>query len=286
MITDALASRTGASPRETSRWACDGTARRMIPAFERPAGSLVGSTVSGRVIPGRWRRFSRHARIWAISFVSRPARTTLRPRLRATTTARAVPKAPAPTTAISPPALMPSPRAARTPPWQPIACRAASGTAARQSADPAGKPSAMRSAPAHAIIEALSVHSRSGGATKRKPDRAHIRPSIPRMAPLAATPPATTRAGSGTSGNSCRNRTSAREMRSSRVATMAAWKDAQMSSTSAWPRGAIASAACRTAVLRPEKEKSSRSSPFSGRGKANRAGSPADAARSTAGPPG
>ena len=46
------------------------------------------------------------------------------------------------------------------------------------------------------------------------------------------------------------------------------------------------SAAWRTAVFRPEKEKSSRLSPRSGRGRANLAPSPCSAAFSTSGPPG
>ena len=59
-----------------------------------------------------------------------------------------------------------------------------------------------------------------------------------------------------------------------------------MSATSRSLSGAIAVAACRTAVFRPEKEKSRRASPFSGRGKSNRLRSPVFAAFSTFGPPG
>ena len=59
-----------------------------------------------------------------------------------------------------------------------------------------------------------------------------------------------------------------------------------MSATSLSDSGATAVAACRTAVFRPEKEKSGCAEPFIGRGKAKRAASPPCAAFSTFGPPG
>ena len=63
-------------------------------------------------------------------------------------------------------------------------------------------------------------------------------------------------------------------------------KRGAQSRTSLRPSGASDSAACRTAVLRPEKEKSGASRPDSGLGNAKRAGLPPSAKRSTAGPPG
>ncbi|MOA08778.1 hypothetical protein D3C78_1285720 [compost metagenome] len=75
-------------------------------------------------------------------------------------------------------------------------------------------------------------------------------------------------------------------MRSLRVRETAFWKEAQISAISCSESGAMAVAACRTAVFRPEKEKSSRASPTIGRGSGKRLGSPFAAAFSTAGPPG
>ncbi len=77
-----------------------------------------------------------------------------------------------------------------------------------------------------------------------------------------------------------------RPMRSRSVREIAFWNEAQISATSWSLSGAISVAACRTAVLRPENEKSSRASPTSGRGSENRSGLPFSAAFSTAGPPG
>ena len=59
-----------------------------------------------------------------------------------------------------------------------------------------------------------------------------------------------------------------------------------MSATSWSDSGAMAVAACRTAVFSPEKEKSGCAAPFIGRGKAKRVASPSCAAFSTFGPPG
>jgi glycerol-3-phosphate dehydrogenase len=83
-------------------------------------------------------------------------------------------------------------------------------------------PRASRSAPAQAIIAALSVHSQPGGTEKSRPLLAARSLSAARMAPLAATPPATTRAGASLFSR-------ARAVRSTRQSTTACWKDAAMS---------------------------------------------------------
>ncbi len=59
------------------------------------------------------------------------------------------------------------------------------------------------------------------------------------------------------------------------MSTTALWNEAQRSATSFSDSGAIFSASIRTAVLRPESEKSGSGRPVSGRGKLKRAGSPA-----------
>jgi hypothetical protein len=58
----------------------------------------------------------------------------------------------------------------------------------------------MRSSPAQAIIDALSVQSASGGATKQKPCASHSACNVERNTAFAATPPATTSAGECASG--------------------------------------------------------------------------------------
>ena len=55
-------------------------------------------------------------------------------------------------------------------------------------------PSARRSAPAHAIMAPLSVHSSAGGTTSAVPVSNAMRCSTLRIASLAATPPAATSA--------------------------------------------------------------------------------------------
>ncbi len=75
-------------------------------------------------------------------------------------------------------------------------------------------------------------------------------------------------------------------VRSTITSTMAAWKEAQRSATSVSESGAMRSATRRTAVLRPDSEKSGFGRPCIGRGKSNRSGSPLAASRSTDGPPG
>ena len=146
-------------------------------------------------------------------------------------------------------------------------------------------PSRSRSTPAHAIIAPLSVQSFCGGATSGRPASTQKRVSASRSAALAATPPATTTA-RGEAPMRRRNSFSPMRMRSSTTSTTAAWNEAQRSATSRGRRGATDSAASRTAVFRPDSEKSAFGRPTSGRGSANRSGSPSSAAASTAGPPG
>jgi len=150
---------------------------------------------------------------------------------------------------------------------------------------PLARPARSRSMPAQAIIAALSPHSAGGGATKANPAAAHSASRAVRIARLAATPPAATSVGAA-SGSSAKNRARARATRSASAPVTAAWKEAQKSATSRSDSGASAAAVWRTAVFRPEKEKSGRAAPFIGLGKAKRRGSPARAARSTLGPPG
>ena len=66
----------------------------------------------------------------------------------------------------------------------------------------------------------------------------------------------------------------------------AAWNEAQRSLMSVAVSGRTDSAASRTAVFRPDKEKSGFGRPIIGRGKAKRSGSPSAAWRSISGPPG
>src|SRR5690606_27741690 len=71
---------------------------------------------------------------------------------------------------------------------------------------PLASPERMRSSPAQAIIAALSVQSAIGGATRRISCAAQRRSSVARIALLAATPPATTRAGVAALGYTSRKR--------------------------------------------------------------------------------
>ncbi|MCH7549272.1 MAG: sulfatase-like hydrolase/transferase [Candidatus Krumholzibacteriota bacterium] len=150
---------------------------------------------------------------------------------------------------------------------------------------PSERPRRSRSIPAHAIIAALSVQSRGGGATRRRPAASATSESRARSAALAATPPATT--SELPSAQRSRNAAMAFPVRSASTSATAAWKPAHRSATSR-PLGASGSAstAWRTAVLSPENEKSQPARRIIGRGRAKRSGSPSRAARSTAGPPG
>jgi len=78
----------------------------------------------------------------------------------------------------------------------------------------------------------------------------------------------------------------ATRQRSMIVSTTAAWKEAQTSATSAVVKGPARSTSSRTAVLRPEKEKSGFGRPSMGRGRSNRVALPSSANFSTRGPPG
>src|SRR5690606_9932657 len=92
-----------------------------------------------------------------------------------------------------------------------------------RSSGSAGNPLAIRSAPAQAIIAALSVHKLSGGAMKRNPAFDARFSRVVLIALLAATPPATTSAGFDSVPKRCANRSSAIEIRSSRLAVTDVW---------------------------------------------------------------
>src|SRR5262249_13644945 len=133
---------------------------------------------------------------------SRVASSTARP-ARAIVLASAVPHAPPPTTAICSKAILhASPEREggatfaaaglggggepRTSPNGHLACGLLSRVSVR--------PSARRSAPAHAIIAPLSVHNCGGGTTSTVPASKATRCKTLRIASLAATPPAATSA--------------------------------------------------------------------------------------------
>ena len=83
-----------------------------------------------------------------------------------------------------------------TPAPRTFSALSSSGQRARAGASSSSvSPSAKRSAPAQAIIAALSVHSQAGGTLKPRPSRLASSASAERIAVLAATPPATTSAG-------------------------------------------------------------------------------------------
>src|SRR5258705_1748859 len=83
-----------------------------------------------------------------------------------------------------------------TPAPRTFSALSSSGQRARAGASrPSINPAAKRSAPAQAIIAALSVHSQPGGTLKPRPLRAARPAKAQRNARLAATPPATTRVG-------------------------------------------------------------------------------------------
>src|SRR5439155_3245185 len=85
------------------------------------------------------------------------------------------------------------------------------------------RPAAKRSAPAQAIIAALSVQSHAGGTLKRRALRCARSATAEPIASLAAAPPATTTAGASVLPN-------ASAVRSTRQSTTACWKLAAMSS--------------------------------------------------------
>ena len=209
--------------------------------------ALTASTTSGS---------SAHSR------VSRPP--------AAATWASAVPQAPPP---ITPSSLMPSPP--RRAPSRRFG-RAASARAPARRARRSG-PAAKRSAPAQAIIAALSVHSQAGGTLKRRPcslgelgergaDRAGWRRRR-RRRPAPARRSARARAA----------------VRSTRQSTTACWKLAAMSSRRdarpTRPRAAPRSSGRRRRnAARPSRPAGAAAAPPSG--------SPSFASASIAGPPG
>src|SRR6185503_17747466 len=80
-----------------------------------------------------------------------------------------------------------------TPAPRTLSARSSRGQRARAGASRSSvSPATSRSAPAHAIIAALSVHSHAGGTLKRRPFVWARSASALRIAWLAATPPATT----------------------------------------------------------------------------------------------
>src|SRR5688572_31798440 len=145
-------------------------------------------------------------------------------------------------------------------------------------------PKRKRSSPAQAIIAALSVQRRKGGATKARPaSRAHVSSSA-RNAPFAATPPATTSALK--LGWLAHAAAMARRVRSIRLSTTAIWNPAARFARDASSSGPSCSTLCRRAVFKPLKEKLSSALPFIGRGRSVTGLVAARAARSIDGPPG
>ncbi len=124
------------------------------------------------------------------------------------------------------------------------------------------KPAAMRSSPAH-DHGGIVGNRRSGGATKRKPCRSQRVCKcgvIPDLRQAARDDKRRWMPRAGIRRQSAQDRG---PMRSSSVREIARWNEAQISEISCSVTGAIVSAAWRTAVFRPEKEKSSRVSPTS-----------------------
>ena len=130
----------------------------------------------------------------------------------------------------------------------------------------------------------LAVQSSGGGTTSLTPASPASRASARRIAPLLATPPAATSV-RGRPATASKARSPAR-VRSTTTSTTAAWNDAHRSATTVGVSGPARSASRRTAVFRPDKEKSAAARPSMGRGSAKRVGSPLTAWASTRGPPG
>ena len=125
-------------------------------------------------------------------------------------------------------------------------------------------------------MAALSVHSTCGGATKRKPYSRAERFQRRRIGRLAATPPATTSAGGSSPETLAEAGQRARNAVAKRVGNRQLERGANVGDIVIRSAARLRCAAWRTAVFSPEKEKSGRGSPFIGRGKAKRAGSPRD----------
>lgn len=143
------------------------------------------------------------------------------------------------------------------------------------------RPRLSRSAPASAIIAALSVHQRRGGAKNSKPRERASASRRNRRTRLAATPPARTKLfRAATPFMSA----IARADLMARISATASWNDAQISAVRC-TSGSRSPIARRTAVFSPEKLISRPGLSRSGRGRMMAAASPSFAARSTAGPP-
>ena len=214
---------------------------------------------------------------------SRPQSQTSRPSV-ASATASAVPNAPAPRTAITP--------------WPPCGRLPASARPRRRAASAAGRAGSRSSGPAdrhalgrrpgddRAVVGAERQRRRQerGPLRRRRPRKAHG--GCSRSRPRRPPPPAPAGCRDARRGRPCRRAA----VFSASVSATAAWKPAQRSARSARVIPPCASTsrsrARRTAVLRPEKERSHPSRSRSGRGRAKRSGSPPRAAASTAGPPG
>ena len=118
----------------------------------------------------------------------------------------------------------------------------------------------------------------SKGGTSRSPRRRPCAARAYRRREFAETPPASTSRGT-------RSRPAASIAFPTSTSATASWKEAATSSTrAAFPSGEARKV--RSAVLRPEKEKSAESRESHARGKWNRAASPSRPARSIATPPG
>src|SRR5438309_2672425 len=165
---------------------------------------------------------------------------------------------------------------ALTPAPRTLSACSSSGQRARAGTSRASvMPAAKRSAPAQAIIAALSVHSQAGGTLNLRPLELASAASACRTARFAATPPATTKAGASVLASASR-------VRSTRQSTIACWRLAAMSSGR---KLADATAHC-TALLSPAKEKCGSPDPTNGRGSGTAVAFPCTASASIAGPPG
>ena len=122
------------------------------------------------------------------------------------------------------------------------------------------------------------MHSAFEGRNAAIPAAAPLRRASARTREFAETPPASTSRGT-------RSRSAAEIAFPTSTSATASWKEAATSSTrAAAPDGEARKV--RSAVLRPEKEKSAESRESHARGKWNRAASPSPPARSIATPPG
>ena len=124
-------------------------------------------------------------------------------------------------------------------------------------------------------MTALSVHSRTGGATNANPAAAAAAVSAARTAPFAATPPATTssaRLGPRPASSPSHARPGPPAPRPPRAESL---RRCPRPPASAMRPAPCRATSCATAVFSPEKLKSQPGRPSIGRGKAKRRGSPA-----------